>query len=338
MLDLRGHGRSADHDRRNSTYSLGAVSNEIIEVMDDAGVDEAHFVGVSLGTLLMRELLDTHPHRIRSMVMAGAITKLTALARFLIAAGNLLKHVIPFRVLYATFAWIIMPGKRARESRMVFRREARKVTPSEFRRWLRLTAEIKNRLPQWRRQARPRPVLYAMGSHDYMFLPAARALAERYAQAYLEVFPDCGHVSNVEKPEAFNAAAEEAYYALRESKPDAEIVVIGESIGSGPACYLATTDHPPGRIVLFTPFATMVKLASHHARWFPASLIIKDDWDNIEALKGYKGKLQIYGAKQDRIIPMDHAKILADSVSGSEWIELDCDHNGWAKLGEVELK
>ena len=155
---------------------------------------------------------------------------------------------------------------------------------------------------------------------------------------YVLEYPGYGVRPGMPTKHTLNAAAAEAFGLLRETHPEADIVVIGESIGSGPACHLATVENPPERIVLITPFDTMIKLASHHASWFPAALIIKDDWDNIAALEGYKGELEIYGALKDRTIPFVHAKRLADSVPGAKLIELDCDHNAWPKMEGVELK
>jgi pimeloyl-ACP methyl ester carboxylesterase len=144
---------------------------------------------------------------VKTLVMVGAITRLNLWARFLIASGNALKHVIPFRVLYATLAWVIMPGARASEARMLFRREARQVSPPEFRRWLRLTAEIKNKLPYWSKSGGTRPVMYAMGGHDYMFLPSAQRLSDQYENVSISVISGSGHVCNVERPAEFNECA-----------------------------------------------------------------------------------------------------------------------------------
>jgi len=216
MPDLRGHGRSVVHDKIKEKYTLASVSSEILDVLDHLKIESAHFVGISLGTLLIREILDDHPNRVRTLVMAGAITNFTLWARFLIAAGNSLKYVIPFKALYATFAWIIMPGKRASEARILFRREARQVSPPEFRRWLRLTAEIKNKLPYWRKSGGTRPVLYAMGGHDYMFLPSAKLLADVHENVSLLVISESGHVCNVERPDDFNQGTFSFFERYRE--------------------------------------------------------------------------------------------------------------------------
>ena len=51
------------------------------------------------------------------------------------------------------------------------------------------------------------PTLYIMGEEDYMFLPSIRKLVKDHVSATLEIFKECGHVVNVEKPKHFNAVA-----------------------------------------------------------------------------------------------------------------------------------
>ena len=207
LLDLRGHGRSRDHRSVKETYSLRSVCDDVFRVMDHLNIKRAHFIGVSLGTVLMRSMLVERSKRIQSMVMVGAITHFNPWARFLIVLGNTFKHLVPFRFLYASFAFIIMPGPRAKESRVVFRREARKVSPAEFRRWLTLTAEIQSKIPGWRADGGSLPILYTMGADDYMFLPPARELAENFSNVTISVLEKCGHVCNVEQAELFNRIA-----------------------------------------------------------------------------------------------------------------------------------
>lgn len=207
LVDLRGHGKSSEYHGPGGVYSLPSISADIVDVMDHVGIESAHFVGVSLGTILIRSVADLVPNRVKSMVMAGAVTDFNWWARFLVSLGHALKYAVPFRPLYAMFAWIIMPGRRAKESREVFRREARKVSPDEFRRWLRLSKDVFEQLSVWMGEPGPSPILYVMGGHDYIFLEPAQVLAKRYSNQRVEVIEESGHVCNVECPDEFNSAA-----------------------------------------------------------------------------------------------------------------------------------
>ena len=63
-----------------------------------------------------------------------------------------------------------------------------------------------------------------------------------------------------------------------------------------------------------------------------------DKWDNIRALRGYRGQVDIYGASQDIVIPINHAKNLAASTQGSHFKEINCGHNEWSDRGYVDLR
>jgi pimeloyl-ACP methyl ester carboxylesterase len=71
MVDLRGHGKSKGMLQQyyEDEYSFKLASQDIIDVMDDAGIEKAHFVGVSLGTIIIRTIGEMQPDRVRSMVM-----------------------------------------------------------------------------------------------------------------------------------------------------------------------------------------------------------------------------------------------------------------------------
>lgn len=207
LVDLRGHGRSNAYHGDNPRYTVDALGMDIVHVLAKEGIEAAHFVGVSLGTILIRAVSDLAPERVKSIIYAGAVVGFTTWARVLIVAGQALKYVVPFRKLYSTFAWIIMPGKKAQEARRVFKREAKRVAPEEFRRWLQLVPEVNRKLRFWMKETSPFRSLYLMGGKDYMFLPPARALVQRTPMSFLEVIPGVGHVCNIEKPDLFNDAA-----------------------------------------------------------------------------------------------------------------------------------
>jgi pimeloyl-ACP methyl ester carboxylesterase len=207
LVDLRGHGGSAAVARAADAepYTFEAVSAEVLEVVEHEGIEAAHFVGISLGSLIVRTIADLAPHRVRSMVLGGAIVRLTTRSRVLVFAANAVKRFIPFMWLYRLYAWILMPRLRHRESRLIFVREAQKLAQKEFLRWWRLTLELTPLLRLFEERDVPIPTLYLMGGEDYMFLPPVRQLARRHSSAVLRVIENCGHVCNIERPGEFNA-------------------------------------------------------------------------------------------------------------------------------------
>ncbi len=206
LVDLRGHGGSAkiDDGRERKPYTFEAVSREVVDVLDHIGIERAHFVGISLGCLIIRTIAGMAPERVSSMVLGGAIARLNMRSRLLVVLGNALKRVLPFMWLYRLYAWIIMPRAGHRESRTIFIQEAQKLARKEFLRWFRLTMEITSLLRVFEERDTGIPTLYLMGGEDHMFLPAARRMAERHRRAVLSVIERCGHVCNIERPGPFN--------------------------------------------------------------------------------------------------------------------------------------
>ena len=206
LIDLRGHGASKGLIKNpfNSKYTFNSIAEDIFEVLDQVKVQKSHFVGISLGTILVRKLAEIDPKRVSKMIMGGAILKLNLRSRLLMYFGNATKSVLPYMWLYRFFAFIIMPSRNHRESRILFIREAKKLYQKEFIRWFKLTSEVIPLLKIFRGEAIEIPILYIMGDQDYMFLPSVRKVVEIHPASDLLVIEDCGHVVNVEKPDKFN--------------------------------------------------------------------------------------------------------------------------------------
>lgn len=207
LLDLRGHGDSKPTLKSafKQKYTFSALAHDILEVLDHLEIKKSHFVGISLGTILIRQLAEMYPERVQSMILGGAILKMNFRSQILMKLGNTFKYVLPYLVLYRFFAFVIMPKKNHKKSRLLFINEAKKLYQKEFIKWFRLTAEI-NPVLKWFRQVEVNiPTLYVMGEEDYMFLPSVRKVVEsHYKSSKLFVIEKCGHVVNVEQPNAFN--------------------------------------------------------------------------------------------------------------------------------------
>jgi pimeloyl-ACP methyl ester carboxylesterase len=209
MVDLRGHGRSKDMGMPEGMrrYDFNCVTRDIIEVLDFLRIEKAHFIGISLGTILIRNICELAPARVASMIMGGAIIRLNLRSTVLVTLGNTFKHFIPYMWLYRFFAWIIMPRARHKKARNLFVNEAKKVEQKEFLRWFSLTYDLTPLLRYFEEKDAATPTLYLMGDEDHMFLPFAKRIVTRHTYATLEVIANSGHVCNVDQAREFNQRA-----------------------------------------------------------------------------------------------------------------------------------
>jgi pimeloyl-ACP methyl ester carboxylesterase len=205
LIDLRGHGKSKRmlHDTIKK-YSFDKLGDDVVDVLNHLKINSTHFVGISLGTIIIRDITERFPNRAKSMVLAGAVMKINLRGQVLMRVGSTFKSIIPYLILYRLFAHIIMPKKKHRESRNLFINEAKKLYQKEFKRWFSLVSQINPLLSFFRIKDSGIPTLYVMGSEDHMFLPSISKLVKDHASSKLSVIPDCGHVVNVEKAEVFN--------------------------------------------------------------------------------------------------------------------------------------
>lgn len=207
LLDLRGHGASNEKLEYafKQEYTFKSIAEDVLEVLDYLRIKSSHFVGISLGTIVIRQLAELHPDRVSSMVMGGAILKMNFRSQVLMKLGNAFKYVLPYLILYRFFAFVIMPNKNHKQSRLLFINEAKKLYQKEFIRWFKLTAEINPVLKWFRQQELNIPTFYVMGEEDYMFLPSVKSVVEKhYKSSKLFIIENCGHVVNVEQSGIFN--------------------------------------------------------------------------------------------------------------------------------------
>lgn len=205
LIDLRGHGKSKfPLYQKIKRYNFKIIREDVLSVLNKLQIKQTHLVGISLGTIIIRDLAENYPKRVKSMILGGAVMKLNLRGQFLMRLGNLFKSMLPYMILYKLFAWVILPRRKHKTSRNIFVREAKKLDQNEFKKWFALVSEINPLLRFFRITSSEVPSLYIMGEEDHMFLPSVKKLVHQQANTALKVFPDCGHVVNIDCPELFN--------------------------------------------------------------------------------------------------------------------------------------
>ncbi len=204
LVDLRGHGKSKAEYSTEEKYKFDEIARDVIQTMDYLGIEKAHFVGISLGCIVIRAIDNLAPGRAESIILGGAVIQFNSKIKVLVTVGKLLHFILPYMWLYRLNAWILIPSKKHIQSRKVFIKEAVKLGENEFKRWLRMSGEIKEQLQEYLRNEASAPVLYLMGDRDHMFLPMVTTLVKKHINSHLEVITNSGHVCNIDQPEAFN--------------------------------------------------------------------------------------------------------------------------------------
>ncbi len=188
----------------NEDLNIDAITNAILGILDFKNIPKSHFIGVSLGTVFIRNLAEKYPNRIKSMVLAGAIVKLSFRFRTLLQMRAISKSFFSSKSLFKFFVFLLLPNKNNRESRSFFIEQSQGWKKGEFNRWAQLTSKLKPVLKYLNSGESNVPTLYIMGEEDYLFLPTVKRISSENSGKLLFVIQDCGHFVNLEQPILFN--------------------------------------------------------------------------------------------------------------------------------------
>lgn len=109
-------------------------------------------------------------------------------------------------------------------------------------------------------------------------------------------------------------AADEALQALGANQP---VYVVGESLGTGVAAYLAGT-HPEkvAGLILLSPFNRLTDVAQYRKPFLPARLLLVDRFPSEDYLRNYHGPVGIVVDGQDDVVPEKFGRRLGDGYTG----------------------
>jgi predicted esterase len=126
-----------------------------------------------------------------------------------------------------------------------------------------------------------------------------------------------------------------SYLMLKLNVNPANIIIVGRSLGSGPACYIAERlskdRRNPRLLVLISPFTSVKALAIKNVGII--GHLIVDRFVNISRIQNYTGKLCLVHGKEDDVVPVSHSAALSyyySQTSGNDpCVDIieHCGHN-----------
>lgn len=131
---------------------------------------------------------------------------------------------------------------------------------------------------------------------------------------YILEYPGYGGRDGAPTQQSLIQAATEAVELLKKEGP---LYLMGESLGTGVAAYLAGT-YPQliHGLVLIAPYNRLTDVAQNHMPIFPVKLMLWDKFPSDSYLQNYHGPIGILLAGRDTVIPAKFGRKLFEGYAG----------------------
>jgi pimeloyl-ACP methyl ester carboxylesterase len=213
-IDTRGFGESAD----SPLHTMDRYADDVVAVLDAAGVERATIAALSMGGYIAFALWRLHPERVRALVLADtksatdapdardrrrelidlarhAGTEAVAERQLVGVLGKTTRERRPdvVNMVSAIMARARVDGVVGASEAMLDRPDSTPLLP---------TISV--------------PTLVIVGDEDVITPPKeARAMHVAISGSRLEILAGAGHLTNIERPAAFNAVLCEFLFALQ---------------------------------------------------------------------------------------------------------------------------
>ncbi|MGJ7901463.1 alpha/beta hydrolase [Lysobacter sp. 1R34A] len=188
----------------------------------------------------------------------------------------------------------------------------------------------------WRLNAGQDKALIYFGGNAERIENMRESLAQWFPDRSIYLVSYRGFGASDGRPEesALFADALAVFDQVAREHPRQPIAVIGRSLGSGVASYVAG-HRPVERLALVTPFDSLRETAQAHYRWLPTRWLVKDRYDSVTYLRSYFGPILVVRATADDVIPAPNTQRLIHSLQtrpqGVDVVQLEgADHHNIA--------
>lgn len=111
--------------------------------------------------------------------------------------------------------------------------------------------------------------------------------------------------------------------AARSDVDSARIVLFGRSLGGGAVCDLALR-RPAAALILMSAFKSVKAFT---VRYLAPAFLIRDPFDNLEAVRHYPGPVLVIHGDADEVVPFSHGQALHAAARNGKMIVYSAGHN-----------
>lgn len=101
---------------------------------------------------------------------------------------------------------------------------------------------------------------------------------------------------------------------LAEGIAPSDIIVYGESLGSGVATRIAT-EKPVAGLILDSPFTSAVDVGARHYPFLPVRLLMRDRYEVRRIIKDVRAPILIVHGERDRIVPYEMGQAVFEAAA-----------------------
>ena len=107
-------------------------------------------------------------------------------------------------------------------------------------------------------------------------------------------------------------------WLIKKGVNEENIILYGESLGTGVATHLAQNKNYAG-VILETPFTSMVDAAKNFYPYIPVNLLLKDKFENFKKVKNINIPILVMHGEIDQIVPFSMGKKIYEIANNPKY-------------------
>lgn len=182
------------------------LSKEIKKVLDFVKIENAHFVALSLGTIVLSHFSTIYPEYIKTMTLTSSAIEVTLFLKYIIMLVYPFKWLLPYKIIYNVAVYLVAPQKKYKSIRKLYTDEFDRMNRRHIVAWVDYMIYVlfpKKTVKNMKKLFKGR-VKFISGSKDTFFLKGSKRTASKITDGEIDILDGCCHVCNLDGAELYN--------------------------------------------------------------------------------------------------------------------------------------